>query len=98
MELDDDEIEIEKFRCPRCGKIFEMAVWIGEANKREISEKELLDFLNDLKDEVSSSEFWDNLDDEIVEKYDNFSSAELIAEFIVDYIIEKIKEKLKEDE
>jgi len=65
---------------------------------REISEKELLDFLENLKNEISSSKFWDNLDDETVEKYDNFSSPELIAEFIVDYITRKIKEKLKEDE
>ena len=65
--------------------------------KNEISEKELLDFLNDLKNEVSSSKFWDNLDEDIAEKYDNFSSVELIAEFVVDYIIEKVREKLKEN-
>jgi Zn-finger nucleic acid-binding protein len=82
MELDEDEFEIENFRCPKCRKIFEMAVWKGEVGKKEISEKELLDFLNDLKNEVNSSKFWDNLDDKIVEKYDDFSSVELIAEFM----------------
>jgi hypothetical protein len=66
--------------------------------KNEISEKELLDFLNDLKNEVSSSKFWDNLDEDVAKKYDDFSSVELIAEFVVDYIIEKVKEKLKENE
>jgi hypothetical protein len=66
--------------------------------KNEISEKELLDFLSDLKNEVSSSKFWDNLDDDVAKKYDDFSSVELIAEFVVDYIIEKVKEKLKENE
>jgi len=63
--------------------------------KNEISEKELLDFLSDLKNEVSSSKFWDNLDESVAERYDNFSSVELIAEFVVDYIIEKVKEKFK---
>ena len=63
--------------------------------KNEISEKELLDFLNDLKNEVSSSKFWDNLDEDVAKKYDDFSSVELIAEFVVDYIIEKVKEKFK---
>jgi len=38
MELDDDEFEIEKFRCPRCGKVFELAVWEGEANKKDAEE------------------------------------------------------------
>jgi hypothetical protein len=100
MELDEyeDEFEIEKFKCPRCGKIFELAVWKGEANKREISEKELLDFLENLKNEVSSSKFWDNLDDNTIKEYDDFSSVELIAEFILDYAIKKVQEKLKEGE
>jgi heterodisulfide reductase subunit B len=88
MEIDEDEFEVEKFRCPRCGKIFELAVWKGEANKKEISDKELLDFLSNLKNEVSSSKFWD--------EYDYFPSPELIAEFVVNYLIEKMKEKLKE--
>jgi len=63
--------------------------------KNEISEKELLDFLSDLKNEVSSSKFWDNLDESVAERYDNFSSVELIAEFVVDYIIEKVRKKFK---
>jgi hypothetical protein len=51
----------------------------------------IVNVLKKIKEEVSSSRFWDNLDDETIERYDNFSSPELIAEFVVDHIIEKIK-------
>jgi Zn-finger nucleic acid-binding protein len=98
MELDEDEFEIEKFRCPRCGKIFELAVWEGEAGKREISEKELLSFLRSLKKEISSQEFWDNLDDKVAEKYDNFSHPGFITELVVDYTIKKIKKKFRNND
>jgi len=54
-----------------------------------------LTLLNKIKDEVSSSDFWYNLDDDRLSEYDDLSQPEFIGEFILDYAIERVKKEFK---
>jgi hypothetical protein len=63
---------------------------MAEKIDRECLEK-FLTFLDEVKDEVSSTDFWYNLDDETLSEYDDLSQPEFIGEFLLDYVIDKVR-------
>jgi hypothetical protein len=54
-----------------------------------------LTFLNKIKDEVSSTNFWYNLNDEMLSRYDYLSQPEFIGEFLLDYVIDRVKKEFE---